>query len=38
MDRATRALPRPFMIIATQNPVEYEGAFPLPEADIPASP
>ena len=30
----TRALPRPFMIIATQNPVEYEGTFPLPEAQL----
>jgi MoxR-like ATPase len=34
VDGATRALPRPFMIIATQNPVEYEGTFPLPEAQL----
>ena len=30
----TRVLPQPFMIIATQNPVEYEGTFPLPEAQL----
>lgn len=30
----TRALPRPFIIIATQNPIEYEGTFPLPEAQL----
>jgi MoxR-like ATPase len=34
VDGATRVLPRPFMIIATQNPVEYEGTFPLPEAQL----
>jgi MoxR-like ATPase len=34
VDGATRPLPRPFMIIATQNPVEYEGTFPLPEAQL----
>jgi MoxR-like ATPase len=34
VDGETRALPRPFMIIATQNPVEYEGTFPLPEAQL----
>lgn len=33
-DGVTRALPRPFMVIATQNPVEYEGTFPLPEAQL----
>jgi len=27
-------LPRPFMVIATQNPVEYEGTYPLPEAQL----
>ncbi len=27
-------LPRPFLVIATQNPVEYEGTFPLPEAQL----
>ena len=32
VDGITRALPRPFMVMATQNPVEYEGTFPLPEA------
>jgi MoxR-like ATPase len=30
----TRPLPRPFMVIATQNPVEQEGTFPLPEAQL----
>ena len=34
VDGSTRGLPRPFMIIATQNPVEYEGTFPLPEAQL----
>jgi len=29
-----RALPTPFMVIATQNPVEYEGTYPLPEAQL----
>ncbi len=33
-DGVTRPLPRPFMVIATQNPVEYEGTFPLPEAQL----
>jgi MoxR-like ATPase len=28
------ALPNPFMVIATQNPIEYEGTFPLPEAQL----
>lgn len=28
------ALPRPFIVIATQNPIEYEGTFPLPEAQL----
>ncbi|AKT52764.1 ATPase [Arsenicicoccus sp. oral taxon 190] len=31
-DGTTRALPRPFMVIATQNPIEMEGTYPLPEA------
>ncbi|MCE7083137.1 AAA family ATPase [Streptomyces sp. ST2-7A] len=31
-DGTTRALPEPFMVIATQNPVEMEGTYPLPEA------
>jgi MoxR-like ATPase len=30
----TRRLPQPFVVIATQNPIEYEGTFPLPEAQI----
>ena len=30
----THTLPRPFMVIATQNPIEYEGTFPLPEAQL----
>jgi MoxR-like ATPase len=30
----TRALPRPFLVIATQNPIEYEGTYPLPEAQL----
>ncbi len=34
VDGDTRVLPLPFMIIATQNPVEYEGTFPLPEAQL----
>ena len=31
---APRPLPSPFMVIATQNPVEYEGTYPLPEAQL----
>jgi MoxR-like ATPase len=34
VDGATRPLPRPFMVLATQNPIEYEGTFPLPEAQV----
>ncbi|MBE9474962.1 MAG: MoxR family ATPase [Chloroflexi bacterium] len=34
IDGVTRALKRPFMVMATQNPVELEGTFPLPEAQI----
>jgi MoxR-like ATPase len=30
----TRALPSPFLVLATQNPIEYEGTFPLPEAQL----
>ena len=30
----THLLPSPFMVIATQNPIEYEGTFPLPEAQL----
>ena len=34
VDGVTRVLPRPFMVLATQNPIEYEGTFPLPEAQL----
>ncbi len=34
VDGVTRGLPRPFLVIATQNPIEYEGTFPLPEAQL----
>ncbi len=34
VDGVTRSLPRPFLVIATQNPIEYEGTFPLPEAQL----
>ncbi|MDD4101014.1 MAG: MoxR family ATPase [Kiritimatiellae bacterium] len=30
----SRALPRPFLVLATQNPVEYNGTYPLPEAQL----
>jgi len=30
----TRALERPFIVLATQNPIEYEGTYPLPEAQL----
>ena len=30
----TRPLPQPFMVVATQNPIEHEGTFPLPEAQM----
>src|ERR1043166_6179571 len=33
-DGVTRPLPRPFVVLATQNPVELEGTFPLPEAQL----
>jgi MoxR-like ATPase len=33
-DGETRPLPRPFLVAATQNPVEYEGTYPLPEAQL----
>jgi MoxR-like ATPase len=33
-DDATRPLERPFLVIATQNPIEYEGTYPLPEAQL----
>ena len=34
VDGRTRQLPEPFFVIATQNPIEYEGTFPLPEAQL----
>jgi MoxR-like ATPase len=34
VDGETYALPQPFLVIATQNPVEFEGTFPLPEAQL----
>jgi MoxR-like ATPase len=34
VDGVSRMLPRPFMVLATQNPIEYEGTFPLPEAQL----
>ncbi len=34
IERETIALPRPFIVIATQNPIELEGTFPLPEAQL----
>jgi MoxR-like ATPase len=34
VDGVTRPMPVPFMVIATQNPIEYEGTFPLPEAQL----
>jgi MoxR-like ATPase len=33
-DGQTHPLPRPFMVIATQNPVEFEGTYPLPESQL----
>ncbi len=34
VDGVTRRLTRPFLVLATQNPIEYEGTFPLPEAQL----
>ena len=34
IDTITHQLTRPFMVFATQNPIEYEGTFPLPEAQL----
>jgi MoxR-like ATPase len=34
VDGVTRTLNRPFLVLATQNPVEFEGTFPLPEAQL----
>jgi MoxR-like ATPase len=33
-DGVTRPLPRPFVVLATDNPIEYEGTYPLPEAQL----
>mgnify|MGYP000925804438 CR=1 FL=1 len=34
VDGITHDLPRPFMVIATENPIEYEGVYPLPESQL----
>src|SRR5581483_8017049 len=34
VDAVTHDLERPFMVIATQNPIEYEGTYPLPDAQL----
>ncbi|MCQ3936880.1 MAG: AAA family ATPase [Chloroflexi bacterium] len=34
VDGVTHSLPKPFIVLATQNPIEYEGTFPLPEAQL----
>ena len=34
VDGAARSLPNPFLVVATQNPIEYEGTYPLPEAQL----
>ena len=34
LEGETHSLPRPFFVMATQNPIEYEGTFPLPEAQL----
>jgi MoxR-like ATPase len=34
VDGVTHPLPEPFLVLATQNPIEYEGTFPLPEAQL----
>lgn len=34
VDGISRPLPRPFLVLATQNPIEFEGTFPLPEAQL----
>ncbi len=34
VDGETRPLPRPFLVLATQNPIEFQGTFPLPEAQL----
>ncbi len=34
VDGTTYPMPKPFLVLATQNPIEYEGTFPLPEAQV----
>src|ERR1700693_3102942 len=34
VDGVTYPIPKPFLVLATQNPIEYEGTFPLPEAEL----
>ena len=34
VDGVTHPLPRPFVVLATENPIDYEGTFPLPEAQL----
>jgi MoxR-like ATPase len=34
VDGLSRPLPQPFLVVATQNPIEYEGTYPLPEAQL----
>jgi MoxR-like ATPase len=34
VDGVTHTMPKPYMVLATQNPIEYEGTFPLPEAQL----
>jgi len=34
VDGVTHSMPKPYMVLATQNPIEYEGTFPLPEAQL----
>src|SRR5918992_1049473 len=34
VDKQTHELARPFLVLATQNPIEYEGTYPLPEAQL----
>ncbi|MDH3306742.1 MAG: AAA family ATPase, partial [Acidimicrobiia bacterium] len=34
VDGTTHPLPSPFLVVATQNPIEYEGTYPLPEAQL----
>ncbi|MCK4266993.1 MAG: MoxR family ATPase, partial [Thermoplasmata archaeon] len=34
LEGETHKLPKPFLVVATQNPIEYEGTYPLPEAQI----